>query len=174
MMKRFNLQRILLSFLIASLFIFLFSSCVTVKPNDEPMEEYIAIIQVEGCLKNELWEKANAWCVDAFRNSKNVVHFSDKEAGVIRGKFTDEYNSYFYEYVQTTFSIEVKDEKARILFYDPLRIVFGDIMFGYYDSPDEVPLYKSDTNLVQQVYSDWQMLITGFNNKLTEKNISDW
>ena len=93
---------------------------------------------------------------------------------MLRGKFTSEYDGYYYEYVQTTFSIEVKDEKARLIFYDPLRVILGDIMFGVYSSPKEIPVYASDEKLVQNIQSDWMMLEATFSATLRQKNNDDW
>ena len=138
------------------------------------MAEHSSIIEVSGATKDELWLKANEWCIDAFKKSTNVVQYSDKEAGVLRGKFTSEYDGYYYEYVQTTFSIEVKDEKARLIFYDPLRVILGDIMFGVYSSPKEIPVYASDEKLVQNIQSDWMMLEATFSATLRQKNNDDW
>ena len=166
------------SFCAIALVVLLFSSCASTKPNEQqskqPMAEHSSIIEVSGATKDELWLRANEWCIDAFKNSTSVVQYSDKEAGVLRGKFTNEYNGYYYEYVQTTFSIEVKDEKARLIFYDPLRVILGDIMFGGYSSPKEIPVYESDEKLVQNVQSDWILLEATFSATLRQKNNDDW
>ena len=37
--------------------------------------------------KSELWVKANMWMIDIFINAESVVQFSDKDAGVIKGRY---------------------------------------------------------------------------------------
>jgi hypothetical protein len=37
--------------------------------------------------KNDAWVKANNWMVKTFVSSESVIEFSDKEAGVINGKY---------------------------------------------------------------------------------------
>ena len=159
---------------LAVLAVMTLSACVSAKPDEQPMPSHSSVVQVPEATKDELWLRANEWCIDAFKNSTNVIQYSDKEAGVIRGKFTGEYNGYYYEYVQTTFSVEVKDGKARLTFYDPLRVVLGDIMFGGYSSPKEVPVYESDEKLTQSVYSDWMLLEASFSNILKQRASDDW
>lgn len=50
------------------------------------MEPIDKTIVVEGS-KNELFVKANNWMVEIFTNSKSVIQFSDKEAGVVIGRY---------------------------------------------------------------------------------------
>lgn len=37
--------------------------------------------------KNELFVQANLWMVDQFNNAESVIQYSDKEAGVLKGKY---------------------------------------------------------------------------------------
>jgi len=37
--------------------------------------------------KDELYVKANLWMVDVFNDAESVIQFSDKEAGVFKGKY---------------------------------------------------------------------------------------
>lgn len=139
----------------------------------EPLEESVLVVEVPNVTKDELWGRVNSWCIDAFKDSTNVVQFTDKEAGVIRGKFTGRYDGYFYQYVQTTFSAEVKDFKARLKFYDATRIVMGDIMFGAYYQNSEIPVYTTDVNLIEKIKADWTTLAKYFEIKLTSTE-DDW
>lgn len=174
--KEFQMKkRVLAYFFCIILFLMMtLSSCMTIKPIKQPMSKYSSIIEVISTTKDELWLKANAWCVDSFRNSKSVIQYSDKEAGIIQGKFSSKHNGYFYQYVQTTFSIELKDNKARITFYDPLRIILGDIMFGIYSSTKEVPVYKSDAKLMERVLADWLSLENTFRYTLKHNKNDNW
>jgi hypothetical protein len=37
--------------------------------------------------KNDVYVKANLWLVDIFNSAKSVIQFSDKDAGVVKGKY---------------------------------------------------------------------------------------
>ncbi|TBW28283.1 DUF4468 domain-containing protein [Gramella sp. KN1008] len=50
----------------------------------QPIEETFEIKDQE---KDLLFAKANTWFALAFQNSKNVIQYSDKETGVITGRF---------------------------------------------------------------------------------------
>ena len=67
-----------------------------------------------------------------------------------------------------------KDNKARITFYDPLRIILGDIMFGIYSSTKEVPVYKSDAKLMERVLADWLSLENTFRYTLKHNKNDNW
>ena len=44
--------------------------------------------------KSELWVKANMWMIDIFHDAESVIQFSDKEAGVIKGKYVIQHPNY--------------------------------------------------------------------------------
>jgi len=70
--------------------IVLLSSCATTKVF-VPITK-TETINVSGT-KNENYVKANLWLVDIFNSAKSVIQFSDKEAGVIKGKYLLYYSS---------------------------------------------------------------------------------
>ena|ERR1035437_2484093 len=74
---------------ICSLTILLLSSCATTQTAFTPitLTETATVIGS----KNDVYVKANLWLVDVFNSAKSVIQFSDKDAGVIKGK----YNLYF-------------------------------------------------------------------------------
>lgn len=45
------------------------------------------VIEVENSSRQELFVKANIWMVENFNDAKSVVQFSDKQSGVVTGKF---------------------------------------------------------------------------------------
>lgn len=163
-------------FLVLTLMVLVFSmsSCATLRPGEPTMESFSQVFQVEGSTANKLWNRTNAWCIDAFRHSKDVVQYSDKEDGIIRGKFVMERNSYYYEYIQTTFSIEIKDNRIKLNFYNPLRLIYGDIMVGYYVGVSEIPVYQRDTKISKQVLAEWSVLIQSFKQYIQKKEQSSW
>ncbi len=64
----------------------LLSSCSTYQEVPAIMEPIDRTIMVEGN-KNDLFVKANNWMVEIFTSSKSVIQFSDKEAGVVTGRY---------------------------------------------------------------------------------------
>lgn len=70
------------------LLIILLPSCAIIKPTlfyykDFPAEKEISVDKS----KNDLFVGAYSWFVEAFNDATNIVQFSDKEAGVIKGKY---------------------------------------------------------------------------------------
>lgn len=54
------------------------------------------IIEVPNMSQNELYIKTNLWAVDVFNKSDSVIEFSDKEAGIIKGKYVQELGYNFW------------------------------------------------------------------------------
>jgi hypothetical protein len=77
---------------------------------DEP---YIKIYSNLPGSKNDLFVRANIWFVTTFNDAKSVIQFSDKEKGVILGKFILHPGITETE-VNAVIEIRVKDEKAKI------------------------------------------------------------
>jgi len=74
------MKRVLLLALIA------FYSCGSLTPvavNSQPKSE---TFDVNGD-KSELYAKANNWMVENFNSAKSVIQFSDKEEGMVTGKY---------------------------------------------------------------------------------------
>ncbi|WP_289024337.1 DUF4468 domain-containing protein [uncultured Salegentibacter sp.] len=64
----------------------LFYSCGSLTPvlvNPDPISKTFGI---RGD-KNELYVKANNWMVENFNSAKSVIQFSDKEEGIVTGKY---------------------------------------------------------------------------------------
>ncbi|NKI28187.1 DUF4468 domain-containing protein [Arenibacter sp. 6A1] len=64
----------------------LLSSCYTYERIPITMEPIDRTIMVDGT-KNDLFVKANNWMVEIFTSPKSVIQFSDKEAGVVTGRY---------------------------------------------------------------------------------------
>lgn len=85
---------------------------VSVEPTSKTFE-------VDGS-KDELYVKANKWMVTAFNNAKSVIQFSDKEAGVVTGKYLIGQTSTSAGYYQqqsdifALITVEVKDGATKI------------------------------------------------------------
>lgn len=71
--------------------------------------------------KEELFTRANRWMVGKFNNAESVVQHSDKEAGVIIGKYlmfgtveVGSYSKYADSRVFAIIEINVRDDRAKI------------------------------------------------------------
>lgn len=72
--------------------------------------------------KNDLYVRANNWMVETFKSSKSVIQFSDKEEGLVTGKYIlktfysfDAYGQKFESGVlNAIIKIQVKDNASKI------------------------------------------------------------
>ncbi len=104
----------------------LIGSCATMV--QVQMEQKTQTIQVEQS-KDELYIKANNWMVENFNNAKSVIQFSDKEAGVITGKYlmksilkysnVMDKNSAYHDDIFAIIKILVKDGATKITINSP-------------------------------------------------------
>jgi len=104
----------------------LIGSCATMV--QVQMEHKTLTIQVEQS-KDELYIKANNWMVENFNDAKSVIQFSDKEAGVITGKYlmksilkysnVMDKNSAYHDDIFAIIKIIVKDGASKITINPP-------------------------------------------------------
>ena len=114
--------------------------------------------------KDQLYIKANTWMVENFTSAKSVQQFSDKEAGIVTGKYLLKSGGQYSQYGDTTYEIfaiikiQVKNNAARITI-----------------SPEE---YKSLTSAFvnddlayteEKARADINTLISGFSNYMINK-----
>ena len=108
--------------IILLLTLFMTASCgvtyQTVSMQDKPF--VMVYDNLEGS-KDQLFLKANEWLVRTFTSSNDVIEYSDKEEGVLIGKYlfhgelvTGLYGSSVDTRVYAKIDIRVKDSKARI------------------------------------------------------------
>jgi len=105
------------------------------------------VISVPNKTKNDLYIATNLWAVDAFRKSDSVIEFSDKDAGVIKGKYIQDlgYNfwaswakssKYYFatvnNEVRLVITITSRDEEVEITLNNPT------ITSGWSISQDEL------------------------------------
>lgn len=64
----------------------LLSSCFAYKAIPVQIDPISKTIDVS-LLKDDAWVKANNWMVKTFVSSESVIEFTDKEAGIINGKY---------------------------------------------------------------------------------------
>ena len=96
------------------------NSCGTSRKMIESPPQYNRNIENEFD-KNTNYVVANGWIVDTFNNAKSVIQFSDKDAGIIKGKYlmrekmiTSSYNIEMRPNFFAVITIKVKDNKTRI------------------------------------------------------------
>lgn len=103
------------------LILFLFASCATAqRVTWNPTDNLVKVYELSGS-KNDLFTKANRWMVDVFTDAESVIQHSDKEEGVIIGKYllhneviSGAYDASVGTIVYAIIDIRVKDDKARI------------------------------------------------------------
>ena len=114
----------------SKLYLFLFvvgivsmSSCVQYQ--DVVFKDNEGVVQIYDSLssnQSELFVKANGWMVETFNDASSVIQYSDKEAGVLIGKYllsgkvlTGLYGATADTRVYAKIELKVKDNKARII-----------------------------------------------------------
>lgn len=102
-------------YLILLISVILFASCTPMTMITSPV---IIEEKSPSMNKNDLFVTANLWMIDVFNDAKSVIQFSDKEAGVLKGRYVWFYRSggqYIPEYEFTaTITIYVKDNNIRL------------------------------------------------------------
>lgn len=122
---------------ILPLLVILLVSCATTATKVTEPVTYSETIEVAGVSQDDLYIRANMWFVDAFNNADSVIQFSDKESGVIKGKYIGGsvmVGIYIYK-ISTTVTVEVKDGRYRITFDNPQYQYIGDLLSGNYIRP---------------------------------------
>ena len=122
-------------------------------------KEASKVFDVNNATKDELYVRANNWMVERFTSAKSVLQFSDKEQGVISGKFllnsiilgkSSNYGPLVYEDVYAIIKIQLKDNKVKITVKPkPYKNAFNSFAGG-----------KSYP--VESVEQDMQSLISSF------------
>jgi hypothetical protein len=92
-------------------------SCATT--TGVPQIDYSKIIDVPTVSKDDLFVKTNLWAVGYFNKADSVIEYSDKEAGIISGKFIGDTHPIMgglsgSQSVKSIFTISVKDEKIKL------------------------------------------------------------
>ena len=155
-----------LSILIGS--IFLMTACGSVMSDMEPLRGEVDSITVDapGAKGDDLYIVSNSWCVDTFVSAESVIEFQDKEAGMIKGKYvTDLIDGMYYVSVKTIITVQVKNEKARMILSDPMMRITGDSLNGIYASAKSyTPI--SSTSVYGKMKPEWQDLLTSFENAI--------
>jgi hypothetical protein len=112
--------------LLAPLLIGLLSSCSSIKTvNFKPFTEVVAT----NYNQNKNYVKANEFLVEKFNSSKSIIQFSDKEAGIVKGK-------YIMTGGEAIITIKVKDSLSKI------TIDTGDLFYTRSSKDDDANAYS--------------------------------
>lgn len=117
---------------------FIVSGCAHMNKDMENTDaSFSEIIVIPGKTKDDLFVKANSWMVDTFVKADSVVEYSDKQAGLIKGKYvTDTTDGMYLMRIKSVITIEVKDGKARVSLSNPMQKATGSMLGGApYNNP---------------------------------------
>ena len=96
-----------------------FQSCATT-PQTTEFDTYSVIFQAQGLSSDEIYIRANMWFVTAFYRADSVIQFSNKEAGIIMGRFTRSANvGSASGFIRSLVQVEIMDNRFRVSFSDP-------------------------------------------------------
>ncbi|WP_319228378.1 DUF4468 domain-containing protein [Draconibacterium orientale] len=108
--------------LLISIVAIIATSCYTTKSVTFSDDEFVKVYDDVSGTQDQLYLKSNEWLIGIFKNAKSVVQHSDKDEGVILGKYllttipfvdmltgTSNYTDVF-----ATIDIRLKDNKARL------------------------------------------------------------
>ena len=139
------------------------TSCFTPKMVTFQNDEFVKVYEDVPGTKNDLYLKANEWLVGIFNNAKSIIQHTDKEEGVIIGKYmmktvissSTMYGSSSSD-VYAIIDIRLKDNKARISIkpYD----------YAYVEG-----MYQSYTK--EQAVEDMEALAQSFHQSLQTKKV---
>jgi len=114
-------------YILSFMILFLVNSCATTNVSVPLADNYEQIIEVPGASKEELYSRVNSWFVETFNSAESVIEFQDKEIGKVMGKYVwrikDSFGNIFS--YRNVISVEVKEGRSRIKFYDPSMVKKG-------------------------------------------------
>lgn len=144
---------------------FLAVSCTTISPSE--VKGVTKVVEVPGVSKDDLFVRASTWMVDMFNSAKNVIQFSDKDAGVIKGKYIITFPQFLATgECEATITIECKDGKCRLIIDDPYNFRADDIYSTRITNMTKEG-YESVTN-------DINALCLSFEKYLKEEHDASW
>ncbi|AWW32180.1 hypothetical protein DN752_19670 [Echinicola strongylocentroti] len=101
--------------------IILLSSCMSAKVVNMEDRPYVQVYESLDTSQDDLFLMANEWMIKTFNDAESVIQHSDKEDGVLMGKYlmsggvsTGLYGTTSDSRVYSIIDIRVKDDKVRI------------------------------------------------------------
>ena len=151
-------------------FSFCFISCATTDPALTNSTTFSEIVDVAGASSADIYTRINLWFVDAFKNAGSVIEFSDKDSGIIKGKYLFRGNDGPYPYdCQSTITVETKDEKYRISF--ALPYIFYYSPNGRNRSTNAAPVQSQE--MADTIMAEWKKIADDLKNNMSKPK-SDW
>ena len=158
---------------ILSVLVVMLTSCTTMGSEKASPEllSMAVVIDVPGSSHDDLFVKANSWMVDTFKSAKSVIQYTDKEAGIVKGKYVQRLPFGLlgdYMDVTSTVTVEIKEGKARVSFGDAnySQTVTVYSMGGSTSTKEGV---VEDLKTITKVRSDWEMLAVSLESALTSQ-----
>jgi len=136
-------------------------SCATVILSQERTK----VVKVEGKTKNELYIRANTWMVETFNNAESVIQFSDKESGIVTGKYvmaTIVAGSKIRHNVHSIIKIQVKDGSTKITITPESYVNDANWLIGAVSYP------------LEKMNADVEALMNNFSKSIIETESDDW
>jgi len=153
----------------------LFYGCGTMGGLQEAVT-YSEVVNVSGSTANDLYVKINMWFVDAFRKADSVIQFSDKDSGIIKGKYISPNNIVWgtdYYRISSIITVEARDERYRISFSDPLCRPIGSVLGGNYNGMVYPEGNLKNQEMADKVIAEWKKITKDLKNSLNTAQ-SDW
>ena len=144
----------------------LFLACASGANVTEPLT-YSEVVDVTGVSQSDLFIKANLWFVDAFRDAGSVIQFSDRESGVISGKYIGNrfmIGMYFFQ-ISSTITVEVRDGRYRISFTDPIANRYLRLGDPFTERPVDTE------ELVNRTKEEWTQLAASLKSSILSEEI---
>jgi len=148
------------------------TSCATMGSKVPEEERHMQIVyNFPGNNADALFVSVNSWFVDTFNSAESVIEFSDKEAGIVKGKYAFMMKDGIYDIrVMTTITVNVKDEKCRISFDNPIYAITGNSFAkqgaGYQSGQKPVETEK----MMNEVKFRWSSLANSLSTALKSQN----
>ncbi len=144
-----------------------FTSCVSSRQTIASPETKVKNV-VNKSDKNSNYIKANEWMVQAFGDAESVIQFTDKEAGIVKGKYVMKQGAISTSaYVQSTpsfyaiITIRVKDEACRIEIVAPTGMYSQKVMgveTGFtpemFNTSSDLLIADFETNMLKKSAND--------------------
>lgn len=130
--------------------------------SQEPLT-YSDVIQVDSISQTELYYRAKLWFANTYKNSKEVIHVDNQEAGQILGKSIMDYTPNFFSgqgmvagTVKYTITIYVKEGRYKYEITDFIHHSHKSFAFGLItdseSAPKKVPL--NNQKFADKVWND--------------------
>ena len=143
--------------------VLLILSCVSSKQLTPTSQS--EVVNATGKTKDELYIRANTWMVEVFNNAKSVIQFSDKESGIVAGKYLMNViitSTTTRNEVYSIIKIQVKDEGAKITITPETYQNNANVFAGGVSYP------------LEKLNADIEALMNNFSENIVETENTNW